>query len=373
MRAIVVHPGEEGSVHLAEMPDPEMTADQVAVKMIRAGLCGTDREIGDGKYGEPPSGESRLILGHENLGIVEQVGKKVRTVKRGDLVVATVRRPCGVCFQCRHGESDMCTSGRYQERGILRRHGYMAEYYVESPEWLNRIPASVGDLGVLLEPMSVVEKGIEQAFALQRRTQWRPRTAVVLGAGPIGLLAAAALRLRGLATYVLAREPRTDVRARLAQRIGATFRSVRDTTLLDLRRTLPPIDLGIEATGAPSVAFAGMQMLGRGGVLCLLSVTPGDASADEPIARINQRLVLNNNVVFGSVSANPRHYKRGVRDLMALQKKWPGFLDGLITSRIPWVSYATWFSSRAEGIKTTLEITARPSALRRRLPAARRG
>ena len=356
MKAIVVRPGQRGSIHLKDMPDPKLAPDQVAVRVVRVGLCGTDREISAGRYGEAPPGEEFLILGHENFGVVEEVGRRVRLFKPGDRVVATVRRPCRICFHCLHGETDMCTSGRYQERGIVRRHGYMAEYYVEKPEWLNKIPKEIGDAGVLLEPTSVVEKGIEQAFSLQKRTQWRPRTALVLGAGPIGLLAAAVLRLRGLRTYVAAREPETDRRAQVAERIGAIFRSVADRPVLDARQQMPPIDLAVEATGAPSVAFAGMQIIGPGGVLCLLSVTPGHTDADEPIARINQRIVMNNNVIFGSVNANRRHFKLGVKDLMAVQRKWPGFLASLITARIPWGEHARWFEAGDTDIKATLEI-----------------
>jgi threonine dehydrogenase-like Zn-dependent dehydrogenase len=356
MRAIVVKPGLEDSIHMRDMPDPVMKPDQVAVKMIRVGLCGTDAEINEGLYGEAPAGDEFLILGHENFGVVEDVGRKVRGFKPGDFVVATVRRPCGRCYNCTHGENDMCTSGLYEERGILRRHGYMAQFYVESPQWLNRIPKATADVGVLLEPTSVVEKGIEQAFSLQRRLKWRPKTALVLGGGPIGLLAAAVLRVRGLDTYVVGRESASDTRAQIASKMGAVFVSVADRSLFDAVKELPPVDLAIEATGAAQVVFAGMQILGRNGVLCLLSVTGGNKLAEEPIEKINQRLVLQNNVVFGSVNANPRHFRTGVKDLTAIQKKWPGLLKGLITAQLPWDQYRTWFHSHAAGIKSTLEI-----------------
>jgi threonine dehydrogenase-like Zn-dependent dehydrogenase len=356
MRAIVVKPGIPDSVHMRDMPDPTMKPDQVAVKMIRVGLCGTDAEINAGLFGQPPPGEEFLILGHENFGVVEDVGKKVRGFKPGDLVVATVRRPCGVCFNCAHGENDMCTSGQYEERGIMRRHGYMAQFYVESPLWLNTIPKAAADVGVLLEPTSVVEKGIEQAFSLQKRLRWQPKTALVLGGGPIGLLAAAVLRIRGMATYVVGREAADDRRAQIATTMGATFVSVANQTLLDVKNAIPPVDLAIEATGAAQVGFAGMQILGRNGVLCLLSVTGGNKVAEQPIERINQQLVLQNNVVFGSVNANPRHFRAGVKDLAAIQKKWPGLLARLITNRLPWEQHKTWFRAHGGGIKNTLEI-----------------
>jgi glucose 1-dehydrogenase len=356
MRAIVVKPGLQDSVHMRDMPDPAMQPDQVAVKVLRVGLCGTDVEINEGRYGQPPDGEEFLILGHENFGVVEAVGRQVKHFKAGDFVVSTVRRPCGQCYNCLHHENDMCTSGQYQERGILRRHGFLTRYYVESPQWLNKIPKSVQGVGVLLEPTSVVEKGIDQAFRLQERLKWRPATALVLGCGPVGLLAAAVLRLRGLATSIVGREPATDPRAQIASMIGATYVCVADRTLPEVKHDMPPIDLAIEATGSARVAFSAVQMLGRNGALCLLSVTAGTQTAEEPIDAINQQLVLGNQVVFGSVNANPRHFKMGVKDLAAMQKTWPGFLPHLITARLPWAEYREWFGQHADGIKTTLEI-----------------
>jgi glucose 1-dehydrogenase len=358
MRAIVVKPGEKDSIHMRDMPDPKLEPDLVAVRMLRVGLCGTDAEINQGMYGKPPDGEEFLILGHENFGVVEEVGKKVKGFKADDLVVSTVRRPCGHCYACAHGENDMCLSGDYQERGIMRRHGFMADYYVESPQWLNKIPTALQDIGVLLEPMSVVEKGIDQAYRLQKRLLWQPKTALALGAGPVGLLAAAVLRARGLDTYVVGREPASDVRAQLAGKIGATYLSVADKTLFEVQKEMPPVDLAIEATGAASVAFTAIQVLGRNGVLCLLSVTGGFKTADEPIEKINQLLVLGNRVVFGSVNANPRHFAMGVKDLAIIDRKWPGVLKQLITNRLPWGEYRGWFGQRGVGIKTTLEIGA---------------
>jgi glucose 1-dehydrogenase len=358
MRAIVVKPGERDSIHMRDMPDPRPMPDQVVVKVLRVGLCGTDAEIYEGLYGAPPPGEEFLILGHENFGVVETVGKKATGVKPGDFVVSTVRRPCGYCYNCAHGENDMCTSGQYEERGIVRRHGFMAEYYVESPRWLNRIPKAAAEIGVLLEPLSVVEKGIEQAFRLQERLQWRPKTALVLGAGPVGLLAASVLRIRGLETHVAARNPATDARAALVSKMGAVYHGVANTPLSDLQKEMPPIDLALEATGAASVVFAAMQMLGPNGVLCLLSVTGGAHEAQEPIDQINQRLVLHNQVVFGSVNANPRHFRIGVKDLAAIEKQWPRLLADLITTRLAWTDYKQWFGHDTAGIKTTLEIQA---------------
>jgi threonine dehydrogenase-like Zn-dependent dehydrogenase len=355
MKAIVVKPGVSNSIHMRDMPDPRLKPDQVAVKMIRAGLCRTDAEIGHGLFGQAPEGDEYLILGHENFGVVEEVGRKVKGFKAGDLVVATVRRPCR-CYTCRAGQSDMCYDGAYQERGIKGRHGFMAEYYVESPQWLNRISKDIAEIGVLLEPMSVVEKGIDHAFLIQRRLEWKPRTGLVLGAGPIGLLAAAVMRARGLDSHVVGREPETDRRAHLAMKMGATYHSVAAKTIVEVKNEIPPIDIAVEATGVAGVAFDGMQILGHNGVLCLLSITGGSKNGDQPIEKINQQLVLGNQVVFGSVNANPRHFAMGVKDFTLIEQKWPGVLKQLITARLPWDQYSEWFGQQGSGIKTTLEI-----------------
>lgn len=355
MKAIVVRPGVAHSIHMRDMPDPYLRPDQVAVRVIRAGLCGTDAEIGHGHYGRAPKGEEYLILGHENFGVIEEVGKKVKGFKAGDLVVASVRRPCR-CYTCRAGENDMCGEGAYEERGIIGRHGFMAEYYVESPQWLHKISRNLAEIAVLLEPMSVVEKGIDHAFLLQQRLEWKPKTGLVLGGGPIGLLAAAIMRVRGLQTHVVSREPAADRRAQIATAMGATYHSVAAATLLDVKKEMPPIDIAIEATGTAGAAFDAMQMLGRNGVLCLLSVTSGSQTAQVPIETIAHDLVHGNQVVFGSINANPRHFAMGIKDFAKLEKRWPGVLKQLITTRLPWDQYNNWFGQRGGGIKTTLEI-----------------
>lgn len=359
MKAIVVRPGEKDSIHMRDMADPQMSDDHVLVKMIRVGLCGTDAEINHGLYGRPPDGEEFLILGHENLGVVEQVGKNVHNWAPGDLVVSTVRRPCGVCPNCNAGENDCCISGKYEERGIMRRHGFMAEYYTELPVFLNKIPKVVEPFAVLLEPMSVVEKGIDHSFLLQRRlTTWKPQMAMVLGGGPVGLLGAAALRARGIRTVVVGREPASDLRAQIAQQLGAEYVSVEKSTILDLPQQVGHPDLVLEATGSARVVFDAMEILGANGVLCLLSVTGGSGMNEEPIERINQRLVLGNQVVFGSVNANPRHFAMGVEDFVTIEQNWPGTMTRLLTNRVPWTDFNSWFTQRGSGIKSTLEISA---------------
>lgn len=356
MKAIVVTPGVAGSLRMESVPDPEMRAGEVAVRVRRVGLCGTDAEIVHGLYGQPPAGDDVLVLGHENLGVVEDVGRRVRGLRPGDLVVATVRRPCGVCRNCRGGEPDMCSSGAYTERGIMRQHGFMAEYYVEAPAFLNRIPRALSDVAVLLEPLSIVEKGIEQVYAIQRRMIWKPALAIVLGAGPVGLLACAALRARGVQTIVAAREAGSDPRARIARDLGAEYIPVGDTPLADLPRRTGHPDLVVEATGSARVAFDAIEMLALNGVLCLLSVTGGSSTSQEPIDRLNQLLVLGNRAIVGSVNANARHFELGIKDMARIEKRFPGVLARMITGRVPWTEYPQRSAGTRDGIKTTLEL-----------------
>jgi threonine dehydrogenase-like Zn-dependent dehydrogenase len=359
MKAIVVKPHVAGSIHMRDMPDPKMKPDQVAVRMIRVGLCGTDAEIEHGLYGDAPDGDEFLILGHENFGVVEDVGKKVKGWKAGDLVVATVRRPCGICPYCKQGENDMCTSGQYTERGIMRRHGYMAQYYVESPQFLHRIPKAIRDVAVLLEPMSVVEKGIDHSFLLQRRMKkWVPRLGVVIGPGPVGLLGAAALRIRGMRTVVIGRSDASEPKAKLAVALGCEYVSSAGKTMQDVMKQIGDPDIILEATGSAQVVFDAMQTIGPSGVLCLLSVTGGDTVKPEPIDVINQQLVLGNRVVFGSVNANARHFDSGVKDLVKIDKKSPGVLQKMLNQPIAWENHAEWFKGRGSSIKATLEISA---------------
>lgn len=342
---------------MEDVPEPACKDGLAKVRVIRVGLCGTDTEIFEGLYGSAPPGDDYLILGHENFGIVEEVGVGVKSLKPGDYVVSTVRRPCGKCVYCQHGEMDLCSSGDYTERGIKGRHGFMAEHYTESPEYLVPIPPEIRDVAVLLEPTSIVEKGIDHSFLIQRRMTWQPKRALVLGAGPVGLLAAALLQVRGLDTFVAGREPASDPRAQVAQSFGTNYLSVNGGSLADLPKQTGPLDLVIEATGVSSVVFGAMQILAPDGILCLLSVTGGHKVQPEPTDVINQRLVLQNNVVFGSVNANPRHFHVGVEDFVKLEKSHPGVLQRLLTVRLPWQDYGKWFGQPRSGIKTTLEIS----------------
>src|ERR671935_151010 len=229
MKAIAVHPGKPNSIHLREIPEPKVTdvADGrgVLVKVLRVGVDGTDKEINAAEYGAPPPGFEFLVLGHESFGEVEAVGPNVTELKPGDYVVATVRRP-GTSIYDLIGINDMTTDDTYYERGINLRHGYLTEYYVDDAEYIVKVPQGLKHVGVLLEPFTVVEKGITQAYEIQRRLRvWRPRKAAVMGAGTIGLLATLALRLRGLDVTTFALSPKPNKNAQLIEDLGARYLS----------------------------------------------------------------------------------------------------------------------------------------------------
>lgn len=335
MRAIAVFPGKPNSVHLAELPKPSVNdvpnGRGVLVKVLRVGVDGTDKEINAAEYGMAPDGYDFLVLGHENFGQVEAVGPKVTGLQPGDYVVATVRRP-GSSIYDRIGTYDMTTDDTYFERGINLCHGFLAEYYVDDPEYIVKVPQGLKEVGVLLEPFTVVEKGIAQAYEIQRRLRvWRPRRAAVMGAGTIGLLATLALRLRGLevTTFGLTRRPYLN--SDLIEAIGARYESTSDVPILEGAKKHGPFDLIFEATGFSPVVFESMQALGKNGVLVLSSVTGGDRTVEVPADKVNLQFVLGNKVMVGTVNANREYFEMGVRDLAQAEAEYPGWLGRLLT------------------------------------------
>jgi threonine dehydrogenase-like Zn-dependent dehydrogenase len=337
MKAVAVHPGVPDSVHLAQLPKPrvEDVADGrgVLVRVLRVGVDGTDKEINAAEYGAAPPGYDFLVIGHESFGQVVEVGPNVTEFAKGDYVVATVRRP-GNSIYDKIGTYDMTTDDTYFERGINLRHGYLTEYYVDDPEYLTKIPAGLRDVGVLLEPTTVVEKGITQAYEIQRRLHvWRPRRAAVLGAGTIGLLATMALRLRGLEVVTFGLTPRPYKNSDLIEELGARYVSTKETPLLDVAKERP-FDIVFEASGFSPLVFEGMQALAKNGVLVLSSVTGGDREITVPSDKINLEFVLGNKVMVGTVNANREYFETGVRDMAQLELQTPGWLAKLLTHRV---------------------------------------
>jgi threonine dehydrogenase-like Zn-dependent dehydrogenase len=290
----------------------------VVVEAIAAAVCGTDVEIAEGKYGWAPPGKTRLVLGHESLGRVIDPGPR-SSLKKGDLVSGIVRRPDPVpCPNCAVGESDMCRNGQYTERGIKEIHGFMSERWRIEPEYAIKVDPSLGILGVLLEPTTVIIKALEQVLAVGQRAFWEPKTVLVTGAGPIGLLAAAVVNLGGFEVHVLDRVE-TGLKPELVRALGATYHS---GSVLDLG--FEP-DVIVECTGVGSVIADSIQMIGAGGVICLTGVGSG-GTAPRATADLAAAAVLKNNVIVGSVNANKRHWYKANNRLTRLDRKWLGRL-----------------------------------------------
>jgi threonine dehydrogenase-like Zn-dependent dehydrogenase len=335
MKAIAVIPGKPDSVHLADLPEPRVEdvpeGRGVVVRVLRVGVDGTDKEINAAEYGAAPPGFDFLVLGHEGFGRVERVGPNVTDLRPGDYVVATVRRPGGSLYDLL-GTSDMTTDDTYYERGINLRHGFLTERYVEDAQYLIRVPSSLREVGVLLEPFTIVQKGLTQAWEIQRRLKvWRPRRAAVMGAGTVGLLATLALRLRGLEVTTFARQPHPSGNSELVEELGARYHSTSESPILEASERFGPFDVVFEATGSSQVVFDAMQTLAKNGVLVLSSVTGGDRMLEVPADRINLDFVLGNKVMVGTVNANREHFEAGVRDLVHAESAYPGWLSRLLT------------------------------------------
>jgi glucose 1-dehydrogenase len=330
-----VYPGKPNSAHLAELDKPSLSdvADGrgVLVKVLRVGVDGTDREINAAEYGAAPPGYEFLVIGHEGFGQVEAVGPNVSFIRPGDFVVATVRRPGSSLYDA-IGLQDMTTDSQYFERGINLRHGYLTEYYVEDEEFVVKVPAGLREVGVLLEPMTVAQKGITQAYEIQRRMKvWRPRTAAVMGSGTLGLLASLVLRLRGLQVTTFGRSTRPYLNADLLEWIGARYVATTDRRIADVAAESEGFDLVFEGTGSSAVVFESMQALARNGVLVLTSITGGGRTLEVPADRINLEFVLGNKVMVGSVNASRENFETGVRDMSQAEAEYPGWLRQLLT------------------------------------------
>ena len=369
MKAVAVKPGKPNSAHLVDVEKPA-AADVsggrgVLVEVFRVGGCGTDREINNAEYGTAPDGGDFLILGHENLGRVIEVGENVTEFAPGNYVVATVRRPCGSSVYDKIGEQHFTTDTEYFERGISRLHGYMAEYYVENAEFLVKVPNALAEVGVLLEPLSIIEKGLKQASDIQERMKvWRPKTAAVLGVGNVGLLAVMALRMRGYAVHGFGREPRDGyLNAELCEAIGATYDSTAEISVEQSTEKYGQYDLIFECTGFSPIIFDAMQSLNENGILLLASVTGGDRKTDQvPSDKINQMFVLGNRAMVGTVNAGREHFEMGVKDLALCEAMHPGWLGRMMTHKIDGLeNFARAFdilsnAGKYKAIKTFIEV-----------------
>jgi glucose 1-dehydrogenase len=346
MRALSVIPCQANSADLMDVSAPAPADGALLVEALDIGICGTDIEIIAGKYGWAPPGSERLIIGHESIGRVMEAPSD-SDFARGDLVVGIVRRPDPVpCQYCAVGEWDMCANGRYTERGIKERDGYAAERFQLEPAFAIKIAPDLGRLGVLLEPTSVVSKAWEHVDRIGRRAEaWQPRSALVTGAGPIGLLAAMIGRLRGLDVHVFDRVT-SGPKPQLVCDLGAEYHGG-DTSTLD---HLAP-DVVIECTGAAEVITDVLSRSAASGIICLAGVTSGGHTIKLDLGAINREMVLENHVIVGSVNANRRHYQQAADTLAKADKTW---LRRLITRRVPLDRWRDILEHRADDVKVTL-------------------
>ena len=348
VRAMTVEPGQDGTARVEEVLDAVGGDGQLLVRGLLVGVCGTDREIAAGAYGEPPAGDGTLILGHEGLGQV-LTAPAGSGFAPGDLVVGIVRRPDPVpCPACAAGEWDMCRNERFGERGIVRLHGYGSEQWSVEPEFAVVIPPELGELGVLLEPASVLAKAWDQVDQISKRAFFASSRALITGAGPIGLMACLLGRQRGYEVHVVdlaSGGPKRD----LVEALGAHYHYGKAGDI-DVE-----VDVVIECTGIGAVGRSAAGRLVSGGIMCLTGIANPDPNLDVDATALNRNMVLHNQVLFGSVNAGRRHWEQAAAALAAADPAW---LSGLITRRVPLSRWIEALTTEADDIKVVVDLTA---------------
>ena len=366
MRAVAVFP-RVPEVRLVEHPEPQTLApSQVAIRVREVGICGTDREIAAGAHGAPPDEAPYLVLGHEALGEVVEVGTSVSRLRRGDLVVPTVRRPCRDmhCRACATGHPDFCVTGEFIQRGIRGAHGYLAERVVDEQRYMVPVPAELRDVAVLTQPLSVAEAALRLVGDVQRRLPWAEdvegstgrsaeRVAVVIGAGPVGALAGLALRVRGYKTVIYSREPRGKKSA-LVESFGIGWASRRDETPDELAARIGPIDLILDAAGASALAFEALPSLGPNGVFVFTGIPGRKGPVPRELASVMPGIVLRNQAVLGVTNPSVEAYRAAVQDLALFARRWPMLLPQLVTTRRPAAEAGDLLAGTARGFKEVL-------------------
>ena len=346
MQAITVLPGHPGSARLEQIAEPALDDGAVLVETVAVGVCGTDREILSGLYGTAPSGRDRLVLGHESLGRVLEAPAD-SGLHAGDLVVGIVRRPDPVpCQACAVGEWDMCRNGRYTEHGIKGLDGFCRERFRLPLPSVVAVDRALALRGVLLEPASIVAKAWDQIDRIGSRSRWTPHRVLVLGAGPVGLLAALFGVLRNLDVHVLDRVT-TGPKPVLVRTLGATYHTGSVASACD------DVDIVLECTGAAPLVFDAMRCVAANGIVCLTGVSSGQRVVNVDAAGLNNELVLENNVVFGSVNANRLHYAQAADALAKADQEW---LDRLITRRIGLAGWREAYEAAADDVKTIVQF-----------------
>ncbi|MGI8742072.1 MAG: glucose 1-dehydrogenase [Bryobacteraceae bacterium] len=370
MKAVAVFPSQR-EIRVIDHPEPNIDSPtQAKIRMLDVGLCGTDKEIASFQYGTPPDGSDYLVIGHESLGEVVETGASVLKIKRGDLVVATVRRPCHhpECIACRQGRQDFCYTGDFTERGIKQRHGYMTELVVEEEQYLNPVPRELRDVAVLVEPLTIAEKALTQLWTIQQRLPWacpadsgkgpgNCHHAVVLGAGPVGLLGAMALVIAGFEVTVYSRTHSHQDKDDIVGAIGAKFVPAEKFTVEQMAKQAGTIDVVYEAVGASGLAFEVIKTLGPNAVFIFTGVPGRKAPIPVDTDFIMRDMVLNNQVIFGSVNASPENFQAAIRDLGAFRQRWPDALGKVITGRFSMDQAIGLLTGDQGGIKNVVAVS----------------
>jgi len=369
MKGVGVVPSQK-ELRLIDHPEPSIAApNELKIRTLEVGICGTDREICTFAYGRPPGGCDYLLLGHECLGEVIEVGGGVKQFRPGDLVVPSVRRPCIYehCRPCREGRQDFCYTWEFTERGINQRHGFMTELFVEEEAYLTAAPKDLRDLAVMAEPATIIEKGLAQAWQVQQRLSWEHdnrdskgrgygRNAVVLGAGPIGLLGAMKLLIEGFRVFIYSRSPKPNFKADIAEQIGAEYLSTSNVSADDLAKHIGNIDLVYEAVGEGHVSFEVMRVLGVNGVYIFTGI-PAEKPAIQILAdNIMRSITLKNQAIVGTVNASPQAFSDAIRDLGEFKRRWPTAVQSLITGRHTIDAHRELLLGKAAGIKNVIEF-----------------
>jgi glucose 1-dehydrogenase len=339
LKAGAVFPRER-RVGVVELEEPQISfPTQVKLRILEVGVCGTDREICHFRHGVPPEDYEFLVLGHESLAEVVETGPAVRRLRQGDLAVPMVRQPCThpECGACRGGRPDFCYTGDFRERGIKELHGFMTDFVVDDEQYLNPVPRELRQVAVLVEPLTIAEKALAQITAIQRRLPWVRSCgrAVVLGAGPVGLLGAMALVNAGFETYIYSREGPEDIRARVAAKIGAGYVSSQRQSIRELARSVGNVDVVYEAVGASQTAFELLELLGPDGIFCFTGVPRHGEPLSVNAGRLLHNLVLKNQVILGTVNSGRESFEAAIRDLGVFHQRWPEAVSSLITRRYP--------------------------------------
>jgi threonine dehydrogenase-like Zn-dependent dehydrogenase len=379
MRAVAMFPKEK-QIRVIERPSPALEADDhVKLRMLDVGVCGTDHEIAHFEYGVPPAGEQYLVMGHESLGEVVEIGSGVTGISPGDLIVTTVRRPCGrpECRPCEHDRPDFCLTGAYTERGIKGRHGFMTDEVVDHAKNMHVVPRSLADIAVLTEPLTIAEKAFVELGSILNRMPWidpellsgkdpervekRGLNAVVLGAGPVGLLAALACLVRGLDTWVYSRESAKSSRAAWVESVGAHYIESGTLPVGQLGKQVGNVDAIIEATGSAGLTFAALPAIGKNGIMVLTGVPGRKSEVTIDAERVMRNLVLENQLLYGTVNAGPPSFDHSIRDLGRFEARWPKQVRALITGRTGPETINDVLAGGKDAIKAVIKFGA-PSA-----------